>query len=145
MGPFYAMADDPVGPANDSGNSPVVATANAPYVTATIGEHDDEHIATTAYVKGAYNDAIAAVNKVNDTKQNVIYGGREPVETTLLQAISLSKSNASRNSLVSEYGILSGTAALIGKSTVKIYTAWDTDDNINVSITGPSISTPPLQ
>ena len=46
------------------------AAAYAPYQTATIGEHDDEHIATTAYVKGAYNDAIAAVNKVDDSKQN---------------------------------------------------------------------------
>ena len=42
------------------------AAATGPYQTATIGEHDDEHIATTAYVKGAYNDAIAAVNKVSD-------------------------------------------------------------------------------
>ena len=39
------------------------AAATGPYQTATIGEHDDEHIATTAYVKGAYNDSIRAVNK----------------------------------------------------------------------------------
>ncbi len=45
------------------------AATSGPYQTATIGEHDDEHIATTAYVKGAYNDAIAAVNKVDDDKQ----------------------------------------------------------------------------
>ena len=57
------------------------AAANAPYQTATIGEHDDEHIATTAYVKGAYNDAIAAVNKTAyllsgdiDGKQNKLVG-----------------------------------------------------------------------
>ena len=46
------------------------AAATGPYQTATIGEHDDEHIATTAYVKGAYNDAIAAVNKVDSDKQD---------------------------------------------------------------------------
>ncbi len=45
------------------------AATSGPYQTATIGEHDDEHIATTAYVKGAYNDAIAAVNKVDSEKQ----------------------------------------------------------------------------
>ncbi len=45
------------------------AATSGPYQTATIGEHDDEHIATTAYVKGAYNDAMAAVNKVDDDKQ----------------------------------------------------------------------------
>ena len=45
------------------------AATSGPYQTATIGEHDDEHIATTAYVKGAYNDTIAAVNKVDSDKQ----------------------------------------------------------------------------
>ena len=64
--PFAAHATDPVvavGPAHASSN-PVVATANAPYVTVTPTQADESHIATTAYVKGAYNDAIAAVNNV---------------------------------------------------------------------------------
>ena len=64
--PFAAHATDPVvavGPAHASSN-PVVATANAPYVTVTPSQADESHIATTAYVKGAYNDAIAAVNNV---------------------------------------------------------------------------------
>ena len=63
------------------------AAATGPYQTATIGEHDDEHIATTAYVKGAYNDAIAAVNKVNDSKQekmNVV-GANDDVVSALYQ------------------------------------------------------------
>ncbi len=67
--PFGAHATDPVvavGPAHASSN-PVVATANAPYVTVTPTQADESHIATTAYVKGAYNDAIAAVNKVDET------------------------------------------------------------------------------
>ena len=69
--PFAANATDPVvavGPAHASSN-PVVATANAPYVTITPSQADESHIATTAYVKGAYNDAIAAVNKVDSDKQ----------------------------------------------------------------------------
>ena len=69
--PFGANATDPVvavGPAHASSN-PVVATANAPYVTVTPTQADESHIATTAYVKGAYNDAIAAVNKVDSDKQ----------------------------------------------------------------------------
>ena len=67
--PFAANATDPVvavGPAHASSN-PVVATANAPYVTVTPTQADESHIATTAYVKGAYNDAIAAVNNVANT------------------------------------------------------------------------------
>ena len=62
-------AANATGPAHDSGNSPVVATASAPYQTVTPEAHADEHIASTKYVIGAYNDAIAAVNKVNDDKQ----------------------------------------------------------------------------
>ena len=46
-----------------NGTVNVVATGG-PYQIADIGEHDDEHIATTAYVKGAYNDTIRAVNKL---------------------------------------------------------------------------------
>ena len=64
--PFGANA---TGPAHDSGNSPVVATASAPYQTVTPEAHADEHIASTKYVIGAYNDAIAAVNKVDSEKQ----------------------------------------------------------------------------
>ena len=39
------------------------ASALGPYTIATIEDDDAEHIASTAYVKGAYNDAIAAINK----------------------------------------------------------------------------------
>lgn len=38
--------------------------AGAPYGRANIDTTDESHIATTAYVKGAYNSAIAAVNNV---------------------------------------------------------------------------------
>ena len=66
--PFGAHATDPVGPAAVPANgTAVVATANAPYVTQTPTAADATHIASTAYVKGAYNDAIAAVNKVANT------------------------------------------------------------------------------
>ena len=65
--PLTAHAD-PVGPAAVPANgTAVVATANAPYVTQTPTAADATHIASTAYVKGAYNDAIAAVNKVANT------------------------------------------------------------------------------
>ena len=80
--PFNANA---TGPAYYSGNSPVMASTTGPYQTATIGEHDDEHIATTAYVKGAYNDTIAAVNRLRgDTseKQDQLFTGddrNEPI------------------------------------------------------------------
>ena len=72
--PFAAHATQTIvetnTPAAVGANGTVKKAADSgPYQTATIGEHDDEHIATTAYVKGAYNDAIAAVNKVDADKQ----------------------------------------------------------------------------
>ena len=69
--PFAANATDPIGPAAvPSNGTAVVATANPPYQTVTVGANDNSHIASTAYVKGAYNDAIAAVNKVDSEKQD---------------------------------------------------------------------------
>ena len=75
--PLTALADPvvSVGPAEvPSNGTAVVATANPPYQTLTPSNDDKSHIASTAYVKGAYNDAIAAVNKVNSTKQAKLYG-----------------------------------------------------------------------
>ena len=66
--PFTAYA---VGPASDESDNPVIADDGAPYVTTTITDNDRGHIATTAYVKGAYNDTIAAVNAVNDMVERI--------------------------------------------------------------------------
>ncbi len=65
--PFGAWADYTYNivntPARVANNGTITrARLNGPYVTATIGDDDDEHIASTAYVKGAYNDAIAGMN-----------------------------------------------------------------------------------
>ena len=68
IAPIMAMADGPVGPAAASG-TPVVATANAPYATASEQTGDSTTVVSASYVKGAYNDAIAAVNKVYVDKQ----------------------------------------------------------------------------
>ncbi len=76
--PFGAMAENISGamytaPSVADTNHPAPTTgAGAPYGRVNIDTADQDHIATTAYVKGAYNSAIAAVNKVGDitnTKQ----------------------------------------------------------------------------
>ena len=51
-----------------------------PYQIATISNNDGEHIASTAYVKGAYNDAIAAIN----TKQDELRAGSLAVDNVLV-------------------------------------------------------------
>ena len=67
--PIMAHATDPVGPAHVNSGA-VVATAPAPYAIATPETGDTTNVVSASYVKGAYNDAIAAVNKVNADKQD---------------------------------------------------------------------------
>ena len=57
----YVITDTPAAVALDG--TVTMASTSELYVTATINDDDDEHIASTAYVKGAYNDAIAAINR----------------------------------------------------------------------------------
>jgi hypothetical protein len=73
--PIMAKADN-VGPAAASG-TPVVATSNAPYATVGAVNGDTTHVVTASYVKEAYNDAIAAVNKVNADKQGKLISTTE--------------------------------------------------------------------
>ena len=70
--PFRATAENISGamytaPATADTNHPAPTTSAGPlYGRVNIDTADQEHIATTAYVKGAYNSAIAGINKVND-------------------------------------------------------------------------------
>lgn len=71
--PFTANADydyDYIGLATDtvSGDGTVVFTIEEhPYELLEISNADEGHIATTAYVKGAYNDILAIENRyIND-------------------------------------------------------------------------------
>ena len=60
-----AHATNPVGPsAVGQGETPVIATASAPYAIAGEETGDTTNVVSASYVKGAYNDAIAAVNRV---------------------------------------------------------------------------------
>ena len=84
--PFTAYA---VGPATDYSDNPVIADDDPYYATAEVTVADQGHIATTAYVKGAYNDTIAAVNNVNayvesiDEKLNGYQGEVHDLSTTV--------------------------------------------------------------
>ncbi len=82
--PFAATAEQTIvttqTPAAVGANGTVKkAATTGPYVTNEPTVADQTHIATTAYVKGAYNDAIAAVNKVNDSKQDQLYNGNTKI------------------------------------------------------------------
>ena len=76
MLPFGVIADNHVGPVGNIGelfdeNGNMYLPANTPiatdavfYAPVEITNDDKQHIASTAYVKGAHNDTIAAINKL---------------------------------------------------------------------------------
>ena len=106
--PFAANATDPIGPAAvPSNGTAVVATANPPYQTVTVGANDNSHIASTAYVKGAYNDAIAAVNRV---------AGQLGSDMSVLNAE------------------ISAVSSSLSLKRIDIYTTWDTTDIIQIPL-----------
>ena len=121
--PLTAMADPvvSVGPAAvPSNGTAVIATANPPYQTSTVVDPDDkQHIASTAYVKGAYNDAIAAVNKVADDVSELTYF----VNNDLQYAIVTSDNNNVVSDLALSAGDLGnfGTEVLYHTNDVSWY------------------------
>ncbi len=91
--PFAANATQTIvqtqTPAAVGANGTVKKAATVgPYVTNEPTVEDQTHIATTAYVKGAYNDAIAAVNKVDADKQAqlVVFDTNSSVGTNVVGA-----------------------------------------------------------
>ena len=57
--------------AHAAGETPTAATASSdPYLGVTVADGDKSNIASTAYVKGAYNAAIGAVNGLSTKKQD---------------------------------------------------------------------------
>ena len=143
--PFGAFA---TGPAHDSGNSPVVATASAPYQTVTPEAHADEHIASTKYVIGAYNDAIAAVNKVNaDKQEKLVNDNDDPILPDVIndggaflsgRVSDVMTDNVDSNyyhgfdvnrTLLTAEEIVLGIADVVQSQRVKIYTTWEDDSD----------------
>ncbi len=133
--PFGARAENISGamytaPARYDTNHPAPTTdAYAPYGRIDIDTADQEHIATTAYVKGAYNSAIAAVNKVGGYKQDRLYNIDADeyiaeVDGTSTMFAMLAEGDGSSDALLSADAIIAG----ILSQRVEIYTTWDDDD-----------------
>ena len=87
------------------------------YGAVTINQSEQSHIASTAYVKGAYNSAIAAVNKTYDTLNTAI-GGKQ---ATLSEGNGIDI-NSNTVSVDNGVGLEFGTAATndAGKLKVKL-------------------------
>ncbi len=112
------------------------AFAPAPYVTNEPTQDDQTHIATTAYVKGAYNDAIAAVNSLDVAKQNFLYNGytEDRISSEVVNNIDFLDYLADGplpqgmdNTLISVQAVADGIDYKINQKRVRIYTTWDDD------------------
>jgi len=131
--PIVAHATNPVGPsAVGQGETPVVATANAPYATANAETGDSTTVVSASYVKGAYNDAIAAVNKINANKQNVIVNtfSDEPMENIadsygdFLYLLDRDNKNIDRYAEDSHFVTATAVALGIFSQRVNAVTTW---------------------
>ena len=161
--PITAMAENISGvmytaPIAADTNHPAPTTdADPSYGRVNIDTTDQEHIATTAYVKGAYNSAIAAVNKVADTvnnvastveeKQNQLFVDGDVVNSDVLYSngeITRLLGNGNTNVMlpdivydvelqtVGENSLMSSReiASIIGALRVPIFTEWGNDSAI---------------
>ncbi len=140
--PFAAVAENISGamytaPIAADTNHPAPTTqAYAPYGRIDIDIADQEHIATTAYVKGAYNSAIAAVNKGVDS-MNEYWSGRVGNLESDMQFMygndediwagieDLQSANANNYDYLS--GMIESLRGDVNAKRVEIYTTWDDD------------------
>lgn len=108
-----------------------------PYATAVLTGDDETHIATTAYVKGAYNDTIAGLNRTFQEIRNVrddvalVYVDGED-STDYMHNIVLQSIDDVRqpNRLVNGMAVKNAMNA----QRIRIYTTWDTNDTTKVDL-----------
>lgn len=114
-----------------------IASSYSPYATNEPTVADQTHIATTAYVKGAYNDAIAALNKLGTEMQtkltNTVTGdniGEQVMSSyAFMDILSSDAGDSYDNNLVTTTAVIDG----IKSQRVEIYTTWDTNDTTDVA------------
>ncbi len=118
------------GPAKVPYNGTIkIATGIPAYATIDPTQDDETHIATTAYVKGAYNDVIVAINRVQRDADNaqlyIDYDGDmsdvEPADQYILTSLDGLASDSTR--LVTGGAVKTALEA----KRVEIWTTWDDD------------------
>ncbi len=106
------------------GSAPTAATTSSePYLGVDVATTDQGHIASTAYVKGAYNAAIGAVNAVSAAKQNnLMNNAASPVAVSSTVKTSVGAAtgeNAADNtSLVTEKAVRDAIDAIEGADAI---------------------------
>ena len=151
--PIMAHATDPVGPAAvGKGETPVIATANAPYATAREETGDTTNVVSASYVKGAYNDTIAAINKVKknfdeyaqnviDNKQNTLeldddYGTQ--ISSTVLLSIDDVEDEEFLVNGMAVKNAIDSVNSTISNKRVSAVTTWGNDTPTQLTLTTAS-------
>ena len=94
--------------AHAAGIAPTAATTSSdPYLGVNVATTDQGHIASTAYVKGAYNAAIGAVNDLSTKKQDNLKNSAEghAAITGFVQTSVRANGTADDTSLVTEKAV----------------------------------------
>ena len=115
-------------PATVEANGVVARAEDGPHQTLTIYNDDKSHIASTAYVKGAYNDTIAAIN----SKQTELFNPTtdEIISTEVIDSDTLIWYLDSGTDVSSNERTISSTAAIVNgikSQRAVVYTTWDDD------------------
>ena len=129
-----ATADDHIGPARVPNQlNAVIATDYPSYQTAEILPSDTTQVVSASYVKGAYNDNIAAINRLNQDKQNVftVYDNGvdryEMIDTLLVTDIDeVSAPTELVNGMAVKNAIDSVNSTISGKR-INAVTTWGND------------------
>lgn len=113
-----------------------VADYRGPYESTNITNDDASHIATTAYVKGAYNDTIAALNNVDYAKQDqlFVYDTATDEEFKVNHVIDSFDQVDGPGFLINAEGVEREIDNKINSKRVEIYTTWDDNDTTEVSL-----------
>ena len=117
----------------DGNGTVYIAGDGGPYQTMNISNEDKNHIASTAYVKGAYNDAVAMINYLGDNTHYAlrIVNTYDPIYPEVFNEYVFTDALASGEDMSDADDRLITTAAVaagIRSQRATVYTTWDNDN-----------------
>ena len=128
--PEMAKADPVqyVSPATASSQEGATVSSNAPkYDLNTITVADQGHIASAAYVKGAHNSAISAINYLSDSKQEVLNSGNNgnvTIQNSTLPVVTGISADGSGEVIVTKGEISVPVGAASGNNVTSHASIW---------------------
>lgn len=136
--PFTANASNRIGPANIDTEDAVYSDYPGPYETAEILPGDATQVVSASYIKGAYNDTIAAINTVVeavDEKQSQLQNiNGTPMSSTVVGTgyfvTGLNSNDLSDNDLASA----AATAAGIKSQRVTAVDTWGSNHTVDLGL-----------